>query len=318
MKLTIKKILLATAFFFTCLTATYSQEYTHEVGIVSDNDAYLWYGQDRYYTNGIFLFYRSAIDQNKLSNKTAKITYELSLGQKMYTPLSGYLPEPYLQDRPFAGYLYGSGQLNIFRKSEQVWQIKLALGTIGPNSFSRETQNLLHQTIGLYSTSGWDYQIQNAAAIDLQLQHSAMFFRNSKQSIDLSVESRLDVGTTFTGFGMGLLFRTGNLNPFYNSSYHHARISRNNPSKQNKSEFYFYAKPQLNYVAYDATIQGSLFNNNNPVTFDIHPLVFEQKLGVNYAKNRLTLDYSLIFRSKEVRSEARQHQFGSLSASYRF
>ncbi|WDF67500.1 lipid A deacylase LpxR family protein [Sphingobacterium oryzagri] len=319
MKLKIKRILLATIFIFIKLSTSFAQEFAQEFSIVSDNDAYLWYGQDRYYTNGLFLYYRRAVDQNRLSNKNiAKITYELSIGQQMYTPLSGYVPEPFLQDRPFAGYLYGRGQVNIFSKKKHVWRIGLAAGTIGPNSFSRETQTLLHQTVGLYSTSGWDYQIKNAAAINLQIMHLALLLRNGSESLDLSLDNRLDLGTTFTGFSFGLLFRTGQINPFDQSTYHHARISRNSMLTAIKPEFYFYAKPQLSYVVYDATIQGSMFNDRSPVTFDAQPLVFEQKVGANYAKNRLSLDYSLTFRSKEVRSNARHHQFGTIAASYRF
>lgn len=298
----------------------FAQEYTQEFGIRSDNDAYLWYGQDRYYTNGLFLFYRKALDQRKISNtKLEKAVYEVSVGQQMYTPFSGYVPERELQDRPFAGYLYAKGKVNLLYADEQVWKVGLALGTVGPNSFSREAQTLLHQTVGLYSTSGWDYQIKNALALNLQVNYSTLLYRPHSHSFDFSLDTHLDLGTTFTGLGAGLLFRTGDINPFYHSAYHEASISNHSrKEKATEREFYFYAKPQLNVVAYDATIQGGLFADNSPVTFDSRPLVFEQKLGINYTSKRFTLDYHLTFRSKEVQSVARPHQYGGISAFYRF
>jgi len=297
-----------------------SQEYKNEFGIRSDNDAYLWYGQDRYYTNGLFFFYRHAVDQSKFqSRKLEKVIYAFTIGQQMYTPLSGFLPEPELQDRPFAGYLFGRGQINFLYKNEQVLKVGLSLGTVGPNSLAREAQNLLHNTVGLYSTSGWDYQIGNSPALNLHTEYAALIYRRSNDSFDLSLDSHLDLGSTFTGIGAGLLVRIGNINQFFHSAYHHTTVGQNGNIKPARArEFYFYAKPQLKYVAFDATIQGGLFANNSPVTFAVRPLVFEQKLGVNYTTRRFSIDYALTFRSKELQSPARQHQFGTITGSYRF
>ncbi|KGE16194.1 lipid A deacylase LpxR family protein [Sphingobacterium deserti] len=319
MKLRLKESLLIVVFLMIHTCVLKSQEYSREIGIQTDNDAYLWYGQDRYYTNGLFIFYRQAAEQSKfLGKEFNKIIYEVGIGQQMYTPLSAFVPEPYLQDRPFAGYLFANGQVNLFFRNEQVLKAGLSLGTIGPHAMGQETQNLLHQTVGLYETSGWEYQIDNAVAIDVKLNYTALFFR--KQNVfDISLESQLNLGTTFTGMGLGLLFRTGNINPFSQSAYHNARIGRNQTMRKAlKKELYVYAKPQLNYVAYDATIQGGLFSSGSPVTFDVRPLVFEQKIGLNYSNDRFTLDYALMFKSREIYSPARHHQYGSISAYYRF
>lgn len=81
---------------------------------------------------------------------------------------------------------------------------------------------------------------------------------------------------------------------------------------------FFYAKPQLNVVAYDATIEGSMFNNNSPVTFSQKPVVFAQQLGIDYSVDRFTADFGVIFKTKEIKSTARAHQWGSVTVSYRF
>lgn len=319
MKLRLKGSFLIVVLLMHCTYVLKSQEYSREIGIQTDNDAYLWYGQDRYYTNGLFIFFRQAADQKRFQNKKLdKVIYEIGIGQQMYTPLSAFLPEAYLQDRPFAGYLFAKGQINLFYKDEQVLKAGISLGTVGPNALAEETQNLLHKTVGLYETSGWHYQINNSAAIDMRLAYTALFLRK-RNVFDVSFESQLNFGTTFTGVGLGLLFRTGNINPFNQSAYHNARISRNKTrDKALKKELYVYAKPQLNYVAYDATIQGGFFSSGSVVTFDVRPFVFEQKVGLNYSNDRFTLDYALTFRSKEIYSPARQHQYGSISAYYRF
>ena len=75
----------------------------------------------------------------------------------------------------------------------------------------------------------------------------------------------------------------------------------------------------LNYVIYDATIQGGLFNKDKgPIVFDAKPLVFSQQIGATYSKNRITADFSILFKTKEVKSSAKPHQYGSIALFYRF
>ncbi|TDS11686.1 lipid A deacylase LpxR family protein [Sphingobacterium paludis] len=306
---------------FLCIQPYYlkSQERSREIGIQTDNDAYLWYGQDRYYTNGLFIFYRQSMDQSKLEGKKLhKIIYEVAVGQEMYNPYSGYAPTRMLHDRPFAGHLFAKGQLNLFYTNEQVLKVGLSLGTVGPNALAQQAQELLHRTFGFYYPDGWDGQIGNAVAVNLQSTYATLLFR-AKNEFDISLEGHLNVGTTFSNVGIGPLFRIGNINPLYQSAHYNATISRNSSiPKRDKHEFYLYAKPQLRYVAYDATVQGSLFTNNSPLTFDMRPLVFEQKIGINHSSARFTIDYALTFRSKEIKSPARHHQYGSISSFYRF
>jgi lipid A 3-O-deacylase len=309
--------------FFLCLifytALTQAQTYKNEFGFKSDNDSYLGQGSDRYYTNGLFINFRHARDQQKLKASVEKKIYEISIGQKMYNPYSGYAPDPATQDRPFAGYLYAEGAVNLFYSNESSLKTGIQIGTTGKNSLAEAGQKLLHRTFGFYETGGWDQQIKNELALNLAAQYTKLLTRVADNAVDFSFEGYVNLGTTYSGAGAGILLRTGSLNQLFNSAYTNAAIGNNAKTKALvKHEFFFYAKPQLNLVAYDATIQGSLFNNNSPVTFDQKPLVFAQQLGVNYSSQRFTADYSMLFKTKEIRSTARAHQWGSISLFYRF
>ena len=296
-----------------------AQTYKNEFGFKSDNDSYLGQGSDRYYTNGLFINFRHAMDQQKLREGLEKKTYEISAGQKMYNPYSGYAPDPAFQDRPFAGYLYVEGAMNWFYSNESILKASAQIGTTGKNSLAEDGQELLHRVVGFYDLEGWDYQIRNELAVNLSAQYSRLLTRTAENAVEFSFEGYANLGTTFSGAGAGILFRTGNLNQLFNSAYTNAVIGNNAKTKALvKREFFFYAKPQLNLVAYDATIQGSMFNNNSPVTFDQKPLVFAQQLGVDYSSQRFTVDFGVIFKTKEVKSTARAHQWGSISMFYRF
>lgn len=308
-------------FLFLLLSSTlsHSQTYKNEFGFKSDNDSYLGQGSDRYYTNGLFINFRHAADQQKLKEGLEKKTYEISIGQKMYNPYSGYAPDPATQDRPFAGYLYAEGAMNLFYSNESSLRTSVQVGTTGKNSLAEAGQKLLHRTFGFYETGGWEQQIKNELALNLSAQYTKLLTRVADNAVEFSFEGYANLGTTFSGAGAGILFRTGSLNQLFNSAYTNAVIGNNAKTKALvKHEFFFYAKPQLNVVAYDATIQGSLFNNDSPVTFNQKPIVFAQQLGVNYSSQRFTVDYSMLFKTKEIKSTAKAHQWGSISLFYRF
>jgi lipid A 3-O-deacylase len=300
-------------------TFAFSQEFKNEFGFKSDNDAYLFYGQDRYYTNGLFVYFRHAIPQTQLGEKLEKLTYEISAGQKMYNPISGYRPDPTTQDRPFAGYLYAGGNVSLLYKKERVLKAGIEIGTIGPDALGKEAQELLHDLVGFYTIDGWQYQIKNELAVNLTAQYTQLLHRSAKNNLDFSFDGYANVGTTFSGAGAGILFRAGKVNQLFNSITANALIgNQSKTAKLVSHELFFYAKPQLNFIAHDATIQGSMFNNDSPVTFGAKNIVFAQQIGFNYSTPRFTIDYSLVFKSKEIESMAKAHQYGSIAMFYRF
>ncbi|RNL54461.1 lipid A deacylase LpxR family protein [Pedobacter jejuensis] len=302
---------------FICGTIK-AQSFTNEFGFKTENDAYLATLNDRYYTNGLFIYYRRALNPENLSENVEKKTYEISVGQKIFTPYWGQVAKKEDQDRPFAGYLYAGAAYSVFYKKESVLKTSIELGTVGPNSLAEDAQKFLHKTVGFYTPAGWEYQIKNELAVNLSGNYSKLIHRSNDNAVDFSGQGYANLGTTFSGVGASILFRAGKLNQLFNSAYHNAAIGDAKTKRLNSSEFFFYAKPQLNVVAYDATIQGSLFNNDSPVTFGIKPIVFEQQFGVNYSSKRFTIDFNIIFKTKEVESAAKAQNYGGLSLYYRF
>jgi len=308
--------------FLLCFFAAASlkaQTYQNEFGFKSDNDAYLFVGQDRYYTNGLFINFRHAIDPAKFKEKLEKKIYEINVGQEMYNPRSGFSPDPSLQDRPFAGYLYAEGAMSWFYKNESVIRASAQFGTTGPDALAQKGQEFLHDVIGFYEPEGWDYQVNNELSVNLTAQYTRLLHRADNNAVDFSFEGYANAGTTYSGAGAGVLFRAGKINQLYNTAYTHAVIGHAaNTRALVQKEIFFYAKPQLNVVAYDATIQGSMFNNDSPLTFDTKPVVFAQQLGFNYSTPRFTFDLGYILRTREVKSRAKAHQYGAISLFYRF
>ena len=298
----------------------FAQTRGHEFGIQTDNDSYLGQGSDRYYTNGIFFYYRKALKPSEGSNLRNKVL-GIELGQKMFNPQSGYVRDAADVDRPFAAYTYLGTTLNLLYKNESTLKLGAQLGLVGPAAGGEPVQKLIHDTFGFYTLNGWQYQIRNDVELNLSAEYNKLLARASW--IDLSLASYANLGTGFTGVGAGPLIRVGNFNQLFNSVSTQSTVSAvDQISLLHKHEIFFYYKPQLNGVVYDATIQGGLFNSKDPNSLEItqtkKPFVFSQQLGVAFTTSRFTFDVAAIFHTREVKTMRHSHQWGAITGVYRF
>lgn len=303
-------------------TSVFAQSwvYKDEFGFKSDNDSYLAQGSDRYYTNGLFLTFRHAMDQRKVFGKLNKKIWEIEAGQRMYNAQSGNVPDITYVDRPFAAYLYLGGSMNWLYTKENTLKLSVQIGTIGSSAKGKEAQELLHKTFGFYDINGWQYQVNNATGINASMEYSKFIYRLPGDKIDFSAVSSLNLGTTYTNASLGALVRAGSISQFFHSAISNSRTSNQYVTKpMAEREFFFFARPMLSAVGYDATVQGGLLKDDKgPVTYDVKRLVFSTEAGVMYAYKRITADFSATFKSKEIESPARKHQYGSASLYYRF
>ena len=307
-----------------CLFGTislFAQTRGHEFAIQSDNDSFLGQGSDRYYTNGIFFYYRKALktgSSNSLQNKV--LGFEI--GQKMFNPQSGYVPDATYIDRPFAAYSYLGSTLNLLFKNESNIKLSAQLGIVGPAAGGEPMQKLIHNTFGFYHLNGWQYQVKNNVQLNLGAEYNKLLARASW--VDVSLASYANLGNGFTGAGLGPLVRLGNFNQLFNSMSTQSTVSAaDQTGLLHKHEIFFYYKPQINGVLYDATIQGSLFNKSHDagsleVTLDKKPFIFSQQVGVAFTTSRFLFDVAAIFHTREVEGMLRSHQWGSITGAYRF
>ncbi|MGZ3763387.1 MAG: lipid A deacylase LpxR family protein [Mucilaginibacter sp.] len=318
------KILCSLLCFACCFKAS-AQSHSNEIGAQSDNDSYLAQGSDKYYTDGNFLYFRHALDVKGNSNLQNKVL-GFEAGQKLYTPQSGSInfygtDDPRYIDRPFAGYLYVGSTLNLLYKNESNLKIGAQIGVLGPDAFGRPTQNFVHRILGLYKPSGWQYQIDNDLELNLSAEYNKLLTRGSW--IDVTLASYANLGNGLTSAGVGPLFRLGDFNQLFNSlSTQSTAIKSNQVTSLHSRELFFYYKPQINLVAYDATVQGSLFGsksqNSMEVTLNPERFVLSNQLGVGYSGKRIVLDVAAIFHTKDVKEMVQSHQWGTVTLLYRF
>lgn len=299
------------------LKTTNAQTFRNQIGGRLENDQYINPYNDRYYMAGTMLNYTTILKHTGDNTGLMKKTLELEVGQQIYGPFATYARRIRNQDRPYTGYLYAGGSINWLYANESALKVTVQVGTIGPASGAEDVQKGFHKLFGLKEPEGWQYQLKNEPGLNIEANYTKLLYRNAKSWLDVSLDPSIRIGNTFSNATAAVLLRAGKLGKLYESASTNSRVSLKD--EEQGSELFFYAIPQLSYVAYNATIQGGLFRDDKgPVKFDIYNWVFTQQLGVQFATKRWTASYTALIRTREVKSTALGDQWGVLALAYRF
>lgn len=297
--------------------SAFSQSFFREIGFQNDNDVYLMTRQDQYYTNGINFYYKKAADSLKLSEKFENKIWTVNLGQKLYNASEGAVYSAREVDRPITGYTFIGGKISWFTKQEEVFSLGTEVAIIGSWALGKNIQEGFHRTFRFYEINGWEYQLNNSIGIDAQASYSRLFFRNKSKKLDAFIKGDLSLGLNNTRLSASTTFRWGRVNQLFESVILGSRIQ--SKGHQPTKELYLFYKPQIDWVLYNSTIQGGLLiADKGPITFDIKPVVFSQVVGFQFATNSIGMNFSYTFNTKDVKSEAASHQYGTLSLAYYF
>lgn len=308
-------------FIFLSSFLIYSQEkFAKKISLVTDNDLYVSISKDRYYTSGIFLEYTYLLKNNNL--KLSKKSIEWSINHEIYTPINPTVASKGQHDRPFAGYLYGSFAFRNIYKKEAILGFKTDIGVIGEKSFAEELQRFIHEIYRFREIVGWQYQIENALALNFNLDYTKSLYRSTNKKFDFGWINTVKLGTVLTNISSGFYSRFGfkTLQKITNSIAFNTNLNDATTNVVNKAESFFYIKPTLRLALYDATLQGSFLTNGSPITKELNPLVFDAELGFKYIKNRFSFGYSVNYysnKSKGLRT-TEINRYGTITLGYLF
>ena len=193
---------------------------TGTLSLVFEND--LFYDTDRNYTNGVRASWLSGPDRTPAwalraarwfplfpDGGTVRTSY--AVGQNMYTPEDIALRDPPLDDRPYAGWLYGSIGL-IAETGQRLDQLELSLGVVGSASLAEQTQKFIHEITDSQEPRGWDTQLENEPGVVLTYQRSWRGFVSESVSgfgFDATPHAGGALGNVFTYANAGLMLRFG-------------------------------------------------------------------------------------------------------------
>ena len=282
---------------FLSFNFCYSQ---NQINLDVDNDLY-FDSRDMYYSSGIFVSFSS------LKNTDDKIFFNhFKIGQLIYTPSSRYEINPNLYDYPYSGYLFLelSKQKQISENSSFTFGGNI--GITGDASLAKGMQNLYHDLVLDLPHLAWNSQIPQ----EFQINIVANYFKGFKIEDNMNVTTRLysKIGTyqIMTGLNFGLLIGDINWTGF-----------SDNLINNSKNKLSFYLGTHQEYYFHDYKLEGSLFNENAPLTLTSNK--YRNTIEVGLKKKFRNLQILTTFNSMSKDTEKQRtsrHPFLKISLSY--
>ncbi|HZD24848.1 MAG TPA: lipid A deacylase LpxR family protein [Alphaproteobacteria bacterium] len=247
----------------------------------------------------------------------------LAIGQNMYTPDDTSNALPQSEDRPYAGWTYATYALAVEQRDNELDNLELTLGIVGPQSYAGDTQRWWHHVIGVTRPQGWHNQLRNEPGIVLTYEKKLRQWWQAPPAfpaeMDLTPHAGFSLGNVFTHAKLGLTLRFGY---GLKNDYGAPRIR---PSLAGSDFFrtppqgwsaYVFAGTEGRAVARNIFLDGNTFVDSPSV--EKKPLVGDIQIGAAVVIGRYRLTYTQIFRTREFEGQPDPDRFGALSLSVNF
>lgn len=263
-----------------------------------DNDSLKLNRDDGLYTSG--LRYAQRYTLNKAEGS---IAFGWRIGQDLYTASDINLPPERVRapDHPYAAWLYAG----VFREQHDYTgrqlQIGIDFGCLGPCAGGEASQDFLHEVLDQPKPRGWDKQVKNEAGIVLYADMTPVRWALG-QHVDVAPNVHGRIGNIFTDAGAGIKMRVGRLNLL--------------PEQPTLHGFF---RLDGRAVAYNASLQGGYFSDDNPHTVKPKRFVPEVEAGIAWQEKSFGILLSIVHRGNEIRNLADsvgEQDFVRLSISY--
>ena len=285
-------------------------------------------GSDRYYTGGFALAW--VPNAQPPPDWAVRVTRSIpwiqgaslirpvyALGQGVFTPRDITLANPPLDDRPYAGWLWGAIGLDV-ETERQSDQLSLTVGVVGPASLAEQIQSAIHKVTRSPAPQGWETQLHDEPGVALTYQHAWRGLAAGTLAglqFDLLPYVGGAVGNVYTYANAGLTVRwgtglAGDLGPL--------RIRPGPPGSAffvpaSGTAWYVFAGLDGRAVARNIFLDGNTFRDSRSV--DKNPLVGDLEAGVEITWQDVRLSYTQVFRTREFRTQGASARFGALSVS---
>jgi len=280
-----------------------------------DNDVF--FSMDYYYTNGIqFQYFHPGMEKSlpyglTIPYRRPSLNYfGMRLVQNMYTPTRldvNYILE---NDRPFASYLYlGYEKITFDPNRKLKINSGLDIGMLGPTSLGGLIQTTLHST----EPTGWVNQIGN----DVVLSYTAGIEKGVVETdfLTLTMKGTAIAGTLYDNLQLDASVLAGRYEPYFQGMGLHCGSDR---TYRHNIQYAFRARAKGTLVGYDATLQGGLFNKDNPYSLDAGDILrftFNAEAGFFFRYRWFELEAGVFYLTPEFKS-GRDHKWVHLSATF--
>lgn len=270
-----------------------------------ENDFFM--ATDEYYTQGIHFEYIAPIIHKFPLHHTLMPTYQqqlygIAIQHNGNTPSSIITHEVLQNDHPYTGLLYlQQFAICIDPENKQRFSSAISLGIIGPAALAAEMQTGIHKALDNVTPRGWHNQVRNDLILNYEVNYEKLILRvGDIFMVDAGIMVR--AGTLSDKATIGTTFMLGKLpTPYY-------------LGKSSKFVLYLYCRPEAGIIAYDAALQGGMFNRKSAYTLksnEIEHTIFSSRVGIAGSWKGITLEY---FQTAATRSfkAGKPHSWGGI------
>jgi lipid A 3-O-deacylase len=273
-------------------------------------------GTDRDYTQGIYIekvkhsFSKFPLAKLLWHPKNDSLKYGIAIEDDGYTPNIISTAAIEYGDRPYASDLFlKTFVIAVNADTHERISTSLSTGVIGPWAGGEGMQKAIHHWIHYTQPLGWDNQIANDAVLNYQLNFEKELL-SIEDHFSFSSFTSIRAGTLSDKATAGATIMVGNFHSPFDDVHHATR----------KIQWFLYAQPVINFVGYDATLQGGLFDYASLYTIsaaDIERLTLQYRLGATLTFKRLYLEYYRTGNTKEF-TETIYHRTGGIEVGFGF
>jgi hypothetical protein len=340
---------LAILLLFTTVALSQSNKYAG-VYFTHENDMFAPNNKDENYTGSLKVdvllprlsfkwlpFYRFEKENNNI--------FQIGFGATAYTPQDLKSAVPVTYDRPYASLVFVSVGNTSYDTIRKIFvQSELYIGSIG-TSIPGNAQAYIHREGWMGSTRdvplGWDNQIgfPGSLIINYNTRIEKLITKKSKpdrtfQLAQLKWLGKLDFGNYMINLQTGVRLDFININQerletststgTFPKIFGIPSKPDKNPSTQKKAwlRFNLFAEPSVRLAAYNATLEGLLFNDHSVYKIphsDVNRFLFEINGGANLLLwDFLFIKYAYAGRTKEFKDGKSYHNWGAATIGFAF
>ncbi len=292
---------------------------------------------DRYYTSGVRATWFDArtdipspfqdlTDHIPSFDLTKETGTFFSVGHNMFTPEDITRADQPTDGRPWAAFLYGSlGLTNVtYNKAvpNHIDELEFTLGVVGPEAMGKPIQRFVHEYISHSpEPRGWKNQLKFEPGIMVSWQRRMPYaWSYDSRLLKARIEPNFNftLGNIYTHAGLGGMMVIG-------SSQDQDTPPRVRPAvpgtgvfmESNRGiDWQIFAGADGRVVARNIFLDGNSFTDSHSV--DKRYLVGDLSGGFALSYDDYRLAYTLNWRSKEFKTQAKNSVFGSLTLTKRF
>ena len=249
-------------------------------------------------------------DRLASSDPDARTRSGFGIGQEIYTPDAISRAVPLSNDRPYAGWLYGSAFLaasGVHRERS----LELRAGVVGPHSFAQQGQEWWHRELGIRVPRGWSHQLRDEPGVLLIAQERWRPW-GLQPHADLVPHATVALGNVATYAATGATLRLGwPLPDDFGPAPTQTPLAAQPSGRQPHVRMFAFARAEGRAVAHNIVLDGNTRGGGPSVTR--RPWVGEAQMGAGLRLGAVALRYVFSYTTHEFVERSDAHRYGSFS-----